>query len=165
MQFLLRLWLLMLIATNVLAGENELPKLELGGLLFGFVTPDYRGSAYSSSYILPVPHIIYRGERFRVDDGVESRLFKSEDLILSISGNGSFPADDDNPERVGMEQLEGTIELGPSLEYRIRQKKRDSVWFEVPLRLAYTIESSSQFIGLILHPRIDKIRSSDVYLP
>ncbi len=148
------LLLLILIASNALASQHVLPKLELGISLFALSAPDYRGSAHSTTYLLPIPHIKYRGERLRIEDGIETRLFNSDNLVLTISGNGSLPADDDNPERVGMEQLEGTAELGPSLEYRLRRSDRDSLWFELPLRFAFTIESNVQNIGLVLHPRL-----------
>ncbi|MFV2031647.1 MAG: MipA/OmpV family protein [Gammaproteobacteria bacterium] len=148
------LLLFMLVTTNVLAGQHELPKFELGVSLLSLSAPHYRGSAHSTGYLLPVPYIKYRGDWLRIDEGVEGRLFDSENLVLSISGNGSLPVDDDNPERVGMAQLKANVEIGPSLEYRIRQGERDSLWFELPLRLALTIESSPQNIGRVLHPRL-----------
>lgn len=146
--------ILILFATNAVADQHALPKLELGVGLLSLSAPHYRGSAHSTSYLLPVPYIKYRGERFRIDEGVEGRLFNSENLILSISGNGSLPVDDDNPERVGMASLKGIVEVGPSLEYRLRKGERDSLWFELPLRFAITIESNPQYIGRVLHPRL-----------
>lgn len=146
--------ILILIATNAVADQHRLPKFELGVSLLSLSAPHYRGSAHSTSYLLPVPYIKYRGERFRIDGGVEGRLFNSENLILSISGNGSLPVDDENPERAGMAPLKANVEFGPSLEYRLRKGERDSLWFELPLRIAITIEGNPQNIGQILHPRL-----------
>jgi outer membrane scaffolding protein for murein synthesis (MipA/OmpV family) len=148
------LLLLILVTAEAAADRHVLPKFELGVSLFSLTAPNYRGSAHSTSYLLPVPHIKYRGERWRIDEGLEGRLFDSENLILSISGNGSPPVDEDTPERTGMASLEANVEIGPSLEYRIHQGERDSLWFELPLRIAFTIENSPQNIGQILHPRL-----------
>ncbi len=146
--------LLILVSTQVVADQHVLPEIELGVSLLSLNAPNYRGSAHSTSYLLPVPYIKYRGERVRIDEGLEGRLFNSENLILSISGNGSLPVDDDTPERIGMGPLEANVEIGPSLEYRLHQGERDSLWFELPLRIAITIENSPQNIGRILHPRL-----------
>jgi outer membrane protein len=116
--------------------------------------PDYRGSSYTQSALLPLPYIRYRGERLRVEDGIEGRLFKSPDLLLTISGNGSPPSDKNNPERAGMDQLDATMEIGPSLEYRVSHDDDSSLWFELPLRYAFNLEKSLDRVGRVLHPRL-----------
>ncbi len=146
--------LLVLVTLEALAREDNLPRFELGISLVGLNLPHYRGSAGSSNYLLPLPYLKYRGERFQIDDGIEGILSVSEDLILTISGNASAPVDDDSPERVGMEELKGSIEIGPSLDYRLYRAKRSSLWLELPLRLAVTFESSPQTIGRVFNPRL-----------
>ncbi len=146
--------LLVLVTLEVLAREDNLPRFELGISLVGLNLPHYRGSAGSSNYLLPLPYLKYRGERFQIDDGIEGILSVSEDLILTISGNASAPVDEDSPERVGMEELKGSIEIGPSLDYRLYRAKRSSLWLELPLRLAVTFESNPQSIGRVFNPRL-----------
>ncbi len=116
--------------------------------------PDYRGSAHSQNQILPFPYIKYRSDRLRIDDGIEGRLFETPDLLLSISGNGALTSSDDNPEREGMNTLDATVEIGPSLEYRLLQNEFTSLWFELPLRLGISVGSDISHIGNVTHPRV-----------
>lgn len=145
---------LLLASLDALAREDNLPRFELGISLVGLNLPHYRGSAGSSNYLLPLPYLKYRGERFQIDDGIEGILTISENLILTISGNASAPVDEDSPERVGMEELKGSIEIGPSLDYRLYRARRSSLWLELPLRFAVTFESNPQSIGRVFHPRL-----------
>lgn len=129
-------------------------KIEWGLGLAALSHPDYRGSTRDQNQLFPLPYIKYRGERLRVDDGVEGRLFKTPDLLLSVSGNGSLPSSDDNPERQGMAPLQTTVELGPSLEYRVMHNEETSLWLELPLRFALNAEESFNSIGVVFHPRL-----------
>lgn len=128
--------------------------LELGVGLVSLTIPDYRGSSEYQSLVLPFPYLKYRGHRLRVDDGIEGRFFDTPDLLLSISGNGSLPSSEDNKTREGMDELDVTVELGPSLEYRIRYDDHSSLWLELPLRYAMTINSELDSIGHVFHPRL-----------
>ena len=131
------LWLL---ASNALA-QDPLPRLELGAGLLALRAPDYRGSKEASNYILPIPYIKYRGERVRVDDGAQGVIFESPDLLLTLSANLSLPADDDTPEREGMDKLEAIFEIGPALNYRFYEAQHSAWWIDLPLRFAYTLDS------------------------
>lgn len=149
------LWLVLAASSPLLA--DHIPghaKLEWG---FGVATlthPDYRGSTRDQNRVLPLPYIKYRGNRLRVDDGIEGRLFKTPDLLLSLSGNGSLPSSNSNPERAGMQKLEATVEIGPSLEYRVMHDEKTSLWLELPLRFAMNIEDSFDSVGSVFHPRL-----------
>ena len=145
---------LLLITLDAPASKHELPKFELGVSLAALSIPHYRGSAGLNNYLLPLPYIKYRGERFQIDNGVDGFLSVSEDIILSISGNISVPVDDDSPEREGMEELKGSFEIGPSLDFRLYRAERSSLWLELPLRLALTFESNPQAIGRVFNPRL-----------
>lgn len=149
-------WLaaLLLFAFDVPADTHKLPVFELGVSLVVLNLPHYRGSAGSTNYLLPLPFIKYRGERFKIDDGVEVILSTNGDLILSISGNATAPVTDDSPERAGMAELKGSFEIGPSLDYRLYRGESADLWLELPLRLAVTFESSPQAIGRVFNPRL-----------
>jgi len=129
-------------------------RLEYGIGISALYSPDYIGSSYSQNQLLPFPFLKYRGERLRIDDGVEARLFDTPDLLLSVSGNGSLPGPDDNPERAGMQKLDPSVELGPSLELRLQHDETTSLWLELPLRFAFTLGSQPQSIGAIFHPKL-----------
>ena len=89
------------------------PLWELGAGIGVLDFPDYRGSDERSSYVLPIPYVVYRGEFFKVDrDSIRGELFESERLELDISLNGSVPVDsDDNDARRGMDDLDPTVEI------------------------------------------------------
>ena len=137
-----------------LAEQGALPKLELGASLAVLDIPNYRGSENTSTYVLPVPYVRYRGEKFKIDGGIRNTWFDSENLRLSLSGNGTLPVDEDNPEREGMEELDATVEIGPSLDYRLGQMTNSEWWLELPLRLAFVLNSDFEHIGQVFQPRI-----------
>ena len=145
---------LFLVTLDALADEHKLPKFELGISLVTLNLPHYRGSSGSSSYLLPIPYLRYRGERIKIDNGVEAILPISENLILTISGNGSLSVDNDTPERAGMEELKASLEIGPSLDYRLYRSERSSLWLELPIRFGFTFETNSQAIGRVFNPRL-----------
>lgn len=129
-------------------------RFEVGIGAVALSTPDFPGSSNSNNQLLPFPYVKYRGNRLQVDDGAEFRLFDTPDLKLAISGNGSLPSSADNPERVGMNKLDPTVELGPSLEYRIKHSYTSSLWLELPLRASVTLTEDLDYVGLTTHPRI-----------
>lgn len=146
--------LVLLLLTSSAIAQGPLPRLELGAGLFALSAPDYRGSSETSTYLLPVPYIKYRGERLRVDEGAQGVIFESEDLLLTLSGNLSLPADDDTPEREGMDELEAIIEIGPAINYRFYRLQDSAWWIDLPLRYAYTVDGELDNIGWIFQPRL-----------
>lgn len=145
--------ILLLLAGNALA-QQPLPRLELGAGLLTLSSPHYRGSEESDVYLIPTPYIKYRGERLRVDEGAQGVILESDNLLITLSANLSLPADDDTPEREGMDELETIIELGPSLNYRFHQLPRSAWWLDLPLRFAYTLNSDLEHIGYVFQPRL-----------
>lgn len=129
-------------------------KLEWGPAVALISTPDYLGSRNSQTYLVPFPYIKYRGKILRIDDGVEARLLRKPDLVLSISGNGNLASPAKNDEREGMDKLDASVEFGPSLEYRLLDNTDNSLWFELPLRFAVTVGKNVAPIGKVITPRL-----------
>ncbi len=146
--------LVLILASPLFANDHKLPRLEIGASLATLNIPNYRGSAHSSSHIFVLPYVKYRGEQLKVDEGVQNIMFDSPNLVLSLSANGTLPVDGDNPERVGMPELDATLEIGPSLDYRISSTNSGEWWIELPLRLAFTINSKLEHVGQVFQPRI-----------
>ena len=142
------------IVFNVFADEHKLPKLELGVSAVSLHLPDYRGSSHSRSLFLPAPYIRYRSDTLKIDNGVQGIFLDSGRLLLTVSGGATLPVDDDNPERQGMERLKATLEIGPSLDYKIFQGQRNQIWLELPLRLAFTLENNPRNLGPAFEPRL-----------
>ena len=145
--------ILLLLTSNTLA-QGPLPRIELGAGLVALNAPDYRGSSEDSNYLLPLPYIKYRGDRLRVDEGAQGVIFESEDLLFTLSGNLSLPADDDTPEREGMDELDTIIEIGPALNYRFYRLQRSAWWIDMPFRFAYTVDGELDNIGWVFQPRL-----------
>jgi hypothetical protein len=124
--------LALLLVFSTASAQGPLPRLELGVGLFVLDAPDYRGSSESSSYLLPAPYIKYRGDRLRVDEGADGIIFESPDLLFSLSGNLSVPADEETPEREGMDELAALVEVGPSLDWRFLHLERSAWWLRIP---------------------------------
>ncbi len=150
----MRASLLLLLLASPAFAQDSLPKLEVGASLLALSTPDYRGSSSESSYLLPIPYIKYRGDRLRVDDGAQGIFLKTDDLLITLSGNISPPVDDDIPEREGMDKLEAIVEIGPSFNIRLQQMQNSAWWLDLPLRFAITLDGQLEQIGQVFHPRL-----------
>ncbi len=146
--------LLLLLIANAALAQAPLPRLELGAGLFALDAPNYRGSQDSSTYLLPFPYIKYRGDILRVDEGVQGVVFESPDWLFTLSADFSLPADDDTPEREGMDQIDAVFEIGPSLNYRLMALQGSAWWIDLPLRFVYAIDSKHDFIGQVFQPRL-----------
>jgi outer membrane scaffolding protein for murein synthesis (MipA/OmpV family) len=132
---------------------------ELGAGIGAFALPDYRGSDEGRGYLLPVPYLVYRGSFLKADrHGIRGTLFDSERLDLNLSVAASLPVDSSrNAARSDMPDLEPSLELGPSLEIALwrAQDRRDVLALRLPLRAAFTLESSPRAIGWVATPHFN----------
>lgn len=128
---------LMLAGSATPAAEAPLPpdpKLEVGVGALAMVLPDYRGSDHYGVRALPIPWVAYRSERLQLTrEGLRARLFALDRLTASVSGAASLPGNDDNPDRAGMPQLDPTFEIGPSLDYLLREEPDDRLRLKLRL--------------------------------
>lgn len=135
------------------ADEHKLAKFELGVSAVSLHIPDYRGSSRSQLLFLPVPYVRYRSDTLKVGNGIQSTFLNSDRLLLTVSGGATLPVDENNLERMDMERLKATLEIGPSLDYRIFQGDRNEIWLELPVRFGFTLESNPRHIGSTFEPR------------
>lgn len=131
---------------------EQVPLWELGIGVAGFYQPDYRGSDERRLYVLPFPYPIYRGDFLRAEGSrLSGILFRSDQLRFDVSLSGSLPVNsDDNEAREGMDDLDFTAEIGPSLEWRLYRRSSESLWLKVPLRAVFDI--GMNFRGFIFAP-------------
>ncbi len=118
--------------------------------------PHYRGSKAEKDYALPLPYMIYRGDRVAADrDGVRGKLFDSEnvELNMSIAGNVPVPSDTGGA-REGMPGLDPILEFGPSLNIRLWHKSdRAALLLKLPFRAAISIgDPIMDYQGLVFSP-------------
>lgn len=139
---------------------KELPQWELGAGLAPMYLPDYRGSDEYRGYLLPLPYIIYRGERFQVDRrGATGVLFDSERIELDVSANASNPArSSKNVARSGMPDLDPTLELGPRLRLTLAQNasRNTRLTVELPVRAVVALDLPRlDGVGWVFNPMLN----------
>ncbi|WOB08992.1 MipA/OmpV family protein [Piscinibacter gummiphilus] len=138
--------------------KNLKPLWELGLGASGLRLPDYRGSRVSHNYLLPLPYVIYRGTWLRSDrDGTRAMLFDSPRIKLDVSFGAAAPSRGDNPDREGMPDLPGNVEVGPSLNITLDQevRKRWTLDLRLPLRGVVTLEGSPRYGGATFSPNLN----------
>jgi outer membrane scaffolding protein for murein synthesis (MipA/OmpV family) len=153
------------------AHAEEGPLWEAGLGLSAVDFPHYRGSDQRSTFVLPVPYFVYRGEFVKADRGrLRGLFFDGEHVKLDVSANASIPVDsDDNRARQGMPDLDPTLELGPNLEFML-YRSADRV-FQVDLRLPMrtviaTDFSSAKNVGWVFQPQLNvDVRNSALLGP
>ena len=152
---------LLIFANN--AFSDHLPLWEVGVSLGGLNMPAYRGSEQHAKYLLPIPYGSYRGEKLRIGrEGIKGFLFSSERWELDVSLYASPPVkSSESRARSGMDNLDATLEIGPSLTMLIYRSshKKNRLKLELPLRAV--IGSDLFHIdhhGWIFYPHLNLIR-------
>lgn len=135
---------------------------ELGVGAAALEAPHYRGSEQTRAYVAPIPFLIYRGEKFKVDrEGIRGQIFESDRLKLNISMGGYVPVpESDQGARSGMPGLDPVGEVGPSLEYNLwpNSDKAQSLWLKMPLRAAISVgDPILDYQGWVFAPHVQYI--------
>jgi outer membrane protein len=135
------------------------PLWELGLGVAAVRFPDYRGSDQTSSYLLPLPFVAYRGRFLRADrDGARAILFAGRRVVVDLSLAASVPTRSKNSDaRQGMPDLPGTFEIGPNLNVELWQSEDRKLKLDLrlPVREAITLQSSPRAIGLTFSPNLN----------
>jgi MipA family protein len=127
----------LLVFRSLAAVAAPLPLWELGLGLGSISVPDYRGSDRRRNFLLPFPHIIYRGVFLEIDrDNIKGLLFSSERLALNLSASAAPPVESDkNQARAGMEDLNPVLEIGVSPEILLTGDKGGrAIFLKLPVR-------------------------------
>ncbi|MEN3353443.1 MAG: MipA family protein [Betaproteobacteria bacterium] len=151
------------ITVLVLSGTSraeQLPLWEAGAGLAVVDFPEYRGSDQRQTYALPVPYVVYRGERLKIDrQKVRGLLFSSDIAELDFSVSGTVPVKSrDNRARQGMPDLDPTLEVGPSLNVFLYRGLSSgmSVELRLPLRAVEATDlRSAHHAGWLFHPHVN----------
>lgn len=119
------------------------PLWEVG--LFGGAArlPHYRGSDETSTYFLPLPYLIYRGEVFRANrDGLKGVFWSNDRIETAISLSGSPPSDKDNNARSGMPDLGAILEIGPGVKVFLSEKDNPNpLYLKAGVRAAIAVDT------------------------
>jgi MipA family protein len=143
--------------SNAMAEDKPLWEVGLG--VMSVQLPAYRGSVESSTNVLPIPYLVYRGEYLKADkDGVRGVLFDSDQFEVNLSVAASPPVNSNQVKvRRDMPDLGSTMELGPSVDIKLWQSADNATRLRlfVPMRAALTLERHSRYVGWQLTPRIN----------
>lgn len=137
------LFSLLICGTATAQDEPTKPKIELGLGIAAQSLRDYRGSSEHQTNALPFPYIVYRGKFIELDrDTAKGKLFSSDNIELAVSADASYTEDSkNNPLRVGMDTLDPTFELGPSLEINLTGDNLDQGWLvRFPIRGVFAVD-------------------------
>jgi len=138
------------------AGDSE-TQWTMGLGLGMFSYQYYPGAKESNQLFLPAPYFTYRSPKFEVDRGIKSFIYHSEEIIVDVSADFGLPVDsDDTIARKGMPDLDFVLQLGPSLEFLLNDRRKNyfDARFELPVRIAATADvTDMQAIGYLIEPR------------
>ena len=151
-----------LLAAAPLAAQQQgktLPQWEFGMGVTAFTLPDYRGSDERRGYLYPLPYVVYRGERVRVDrQGLRGIFFESDRVQLDFSANGTPPVDSSkNQARQGMPDLDPTLEIGPLVNVTLWRDREAGERLDLRLPVRYVVAtdlSHAQGAGWVFNPNI-----------
>ena len=154
------LFVLLIFPASNATWADGLPLWEVGVGVAGFNVPFYRGADQGKSYVLPLPYVIYRGERLKIDkSGIRGNIFSSDRVVLDFSLAGGVPVPkDEGGARAGMPSLNTTLEVGPSLEMQLWKgtEVNHDLWLHLPLRSAFSVGSAGiGHVGWILAPFVE----------
>jgi outer membrane scaffolding protein for murein synthesis (MipA/OmpV family) len=148
---------------------KELPLWEVGIGAAGVTLPDYRGSDEQSTYLLPAPYFVYRGEYLKADrNGLRTNLFGNDRIEVNLSANATLPVRSrNNYARRGMPDLKPTVEIGGNVSLTMWKAAGDRAKLDLrlPVRTAITIESSPEQVGWLFAPNINLDVDSPPGLP
>jgi outer membrane scaffolding protein for murein synthesis (MipA/OmpV family) len=143
--------------SHVMAEEK--PLWEVGMGVMSVQLPAYRGSVESSTEVLPIPYLVYRGEYVKADkDGLRGVLFDSDQFELNLSLAASPPVSSSKvAARHDMPDLSSTLELGSSVDVKLWQSADSTTHLKlfVPMRAAFTVERQPRYVGWQFTPRIN----------
>lgn len=122
--------------------------------------PDYRGADERTTYVLPFPYLVYRGEFLKADrDRIRGLFFRSERSELNISVNGSVPVNSsENAARRGMPDLDPTAEVGPNLQLMLYRDAADDIRIDLrlPVRAVIATDFSRVYgVGWVFTPQLN----------
>jgi hypothetical protein len=151
--------ILIILLFSLQAQAHERALFEWGGFVGHGNTADYPASNEYRLRTLPVPYVRYRGDIFRTDDedGTRFRMLSLHNFDLDFSFGGSFPTEGDNNQaRLGMPNLDWTLEVGPRLLYYFLRSDKVTVRAGLPLRYSFSTTTFTTWkqVGSIFAPTL-----------
>jgi MipA family protein len=142
------------------AAADQLPLWEAGAGVSVIQFPHYRGSDETKLYALPIPYFVYRGDFLKVDRQKIRGLFYQRDWAeLDLSFGASVPVkSSENEARRGMNDLDPTLEFGPTFNIHLHKSKdqRTELDLRLPLRTVFATDLTyARQTGWVFEPRLN----------
>lgn len=141
-----------------LDSNADKPTWEAGAFVAAFNTPLYPAAAETQSKFLPVPFIIYRGERLRVGEGgvIKAMAVDKPRFKVDLSLGAAFAANSDDAKvREGMPDLDFIFEVGPEVSFMLNNTKQSETWLTLQFRQVFSTDFSSiDDRGYIFQPEL-----------
>jgi MipA family protein len=137
------------------AKQEPLWEFGLGIGALGF--EDYRGSAVTHAYPVPVPYVLYNGKFLQADRaGVRGKLFNQKWIEINLSFDATVPVRNDR-ERSGMPDLKSTVEMGPAVNLHLFRSADAKVKLDLrmPLQAAISVQASPHLVGWTFTPKLN----------
>ena len=138
-------------------GTQQLPKWELALGIGATRLPHYPGSASARNFVFPAVIPLYRGEYLKFDDdGLRGEIYKSDRFDLDFSVDFNLAVDSsDVEERLGMPDLDNIIQIGPSLEWILKNDDNDQWLLKLGLRAAVAVDGADlNSTGFTANPQL-----------
>ncbi|MBA6391912.1 MipA/OmpV family protein [Colwellia sp. BRX10-3] len=138
--------------------KTDKPIWEIGAFLAVFNAPLYPAAAESQGKVLPVPFVIYRGERLRVgEDGIIKAMAVDKPRFkIDLSLGAAFNANSDDAKvREGMPDLDFIFEVGPEVSIMLSNTDASETWLNLQFRKVFSSDFSRiDDRGYIFQPEI-----------
>jgi len=144
-----------MMAKNAASAElqAEQPLWEVGIAAGAATLPQYMGSDERYFLAAPIPYLIYRGERLKIDrSGISSELFGIRDLSMDVSLGIGLPVKNSNRARANMPALKFSLQVGPRLNWKLYEDTSRKLTLRLPYRAA--INTAGNWLGWVSEPDI-----------
>lgn len=145
-KFLLSILSLFIFVSTAFSKDN----LTYGLGLSILSTPSYIGSKNQELRVVPFPYIEFKSKYINIDrDKIYNEFYNKDRTKIEVSIRGMLPSKSDESARVGMEDLDLIIEVGPKFIYDIFSQNEMKINFELPVRAAFSIGDSFDYQGFL----------------
>lgn len=134
------------------------PVWEVGVFSAAFRGPIYPAATDYQNKFLPLPFVIYRGEKIRIGDEsvIKAIAVEKERFKLDVSLGAAFNADsEDSKIRDGMPDLDFMFEIGPQASFLLHDNKVSDTWLNLQLRSVFSTDFNEvHHRGYVFQPEV-----------
>ncbi|HKI61348.1 MAG TPA: MipA/OmpV family protein [Mariprofundaceae bacterium] len=139
--------------TSPAVADESLPRWEAGVAVGVASLPQYMGSDERYTIALPLPFVIYRGDRVNLDrNGLRADLFGNNGLSVDASLSAGLPVRNTNRARAGMPALHFSLQAGPRINWRVYENEAGEWTLRLPWRGVMDVKGN--YLGWVSEPDV-----------